>query len=714
MINNKLYFKTQLKGVSLLIFILLFNSCSFGRIFGLKKDEFMNKVLVKDYKFLSDVDYSKDSITQINRLGRGASYYMSFVYKDNDMRLFSNKLLYQEIQNKDSFYGPKATTQLLKQLLQEKDYIKTEAHALDYFDSYNIDNPQITKQLIEAMYWQKKDSQVLPYIDNLDRSNYSDYANYELDLLKCVSSARLGLEGWEDQYRGLFLNQSLSPILKRAYSFIDVYPEYGESFSKAEKSYFRALALGSAGDYYNAQRIIRPLLLNEDWVLSTKQSIINISKIIKSSRVITANLKPFMVAMNRLEGEVYNNALVSYSSLYFNIERFSSVVNLLEDNLDSIEFGKAKDDALWLYLLSLSHIDSDRIVSRLEFYMDKLSGDNYGTAILDHVITTLVQGRKWESIIALNDVIKDYGSVSDSSRLSWIISRIYYYDYIFIENKESEIRKFLDDIVLTDNYSYYSFLANALLKKESNLVLPLPPEKVEINTNDQWILGFLRYGLEDEALLFSKQVKNINYSVLIEVSRLLDKESKHLEALRFMGKNNVPLNTDSFSLYYPLPYKDNIVEVASMYNFPYVIYSGLIRTESGFDMDVVSVAGAIGLSQLMPDTAKEQAQNLGIKDYDLNDPETNILFGGSYLNWLIGKYDSIPLSCLAYNAGPGNVWSWQRLWGDLPDELFIEAVPFKETRDYFPKTLKASIYYGHEEFDLSPYEVVKKVFPNIY
>ena len=181
-----------------------------------------------------------------------------------------------------------------------------------------------------------------------------------------------------------------------------------------------------------------------------------------------------------------------------------------------------------------------------------------------------------------------------------------------------------------------------------------------------------------------------------------------------MGKNNVPLNTDSFSLYYPLPYKDNIVEVASMYNFPYVIYSGLIRTESGFDMDVVSVAGAIGLSQLMPDTAKEQAQNLGIKDYDLNDPETNILFGGSYLNWLIGKYDSIPLSCLAYNAGPGNVWSWQRLWGDLPDELFIEAVPFKETRDYFPKTLKASIYYGHEEFDLSPYEVVKKVFPNIY
>ena len=104
---------------------------------------------------------------------------------------------------------------------------------------------------------------------------------------------------------------------------------------------------------------------------------------------------------------------------------------------------------------------------------------------------------------------------------------------------------------------------------------------------------------------------------------------------------------------------------------------------------------------------------MGIDNHDLNDPDTNLLLGGSYLNWLLGKYSSLSLSCLAYNAGPGNVWQWQRGWGDLPDELFLEAAPFKETRDYVPKILKAAIFYGHEEFNVSPYDVVKGLFPNI-
>lgn len=713
MLLYKITSRRSIIQLTVLLIILLMNSCSFNRVYGLKKDDFLGKVARKDYHFILEVDYLKNSIKEINRLGDGASYYMSFVYKKNNMLLFSNKLLYQEIQNKNSYYGPKAASQLLKQLLQAKDYIKAEVHALDFFDLYKGSFPGIRKQLIEAIYWQKKDSQVIPFIENLDRLQFSDYANYELDMLKTVSSARLGIPTWENEFRELFFNQPISPLLKRAYSFIDYYPEYGKGFTDEEKQYFKAMALASGGDYKNSQEILRSIMLSEDWVFKTNQSIRNISKIIKNSRYITLNLKPFKYALDNTVAETRNSALVSYASLYFNKESYSSVIDILENSILDMSYGKTKDDAIWLYLLSLSHVGRDRVVSRLRYYVDQLTGESYSSDIIDHIITALVQNKEWDSILEIKDIVKKYGDTIDNSRISWILSRLYFHRYLRVDNISRQIELELDSIVTTDQYSYYSYIANALLKRESNLVLSEPDNIVELNDDDEWIQGFLSYGLEDEAIVFSKRVEKINYSVAIEVATLLDFEGKHLEALRFMSRSDVPLNKESFPLYYPLPYKDIIMEVSNTYNFPATLYTGLIRTESGFDMDVVSSAGAVGLSQLMPGTAIEQANDLGLGTPDLNDPDTNILLGGAYMNWLVDRFYTYAVSCMAYNAGPGNVWNWQRFWGDLPDELFIEAAPFKETRSYVPKILKAAIYYGHEEYDVTPYQVVKQIFPDI-
>ena len=695
------------------ILLLLFQSCSLYRVYGMKKEDFMIKVGSKDYNFLLEVDYLKNSIKEINRLGKGASYYMSFVYKNNDMLLFSNKLLYQEIQNKDSYYGPKAATELLKQLLRESDYVKTEAHALDFMELYKGDFPDIQKQLIEALYWQKKDEQVVPYIDNLDRNNYSDYANNELDMLRTVSSARLGIPSWVSEYKSLFLNQPLSPLLARAYSFIEFYPEYANSFSSNEKEYFRAISLASSGSYSDSQEILRSLMYTSDWIFSTEQSIKNISRIIKDSKYISLNLDSFKTAMLNAPENKYHNALVSYASLYFNKESFSDVVTLLEDEIDYMSFGSYKDDAIWLYLLSLSHVDRERIVLKLDFYLDKISDKEYLTDIIEFVITALVQNREWDSILELKDLVNKYGSIEDQSRISWILSRVYYYKFLDSDNIKKSIEKELESIVIKDNNSYYSYIANAMLKRESNLILDDPDVAIDLNNDDKWIDGFLTYGLEDEALLYSRQVKDLNYNVSISVGEYLTNENKHLETLRFLSRAKVPLNKESFPLYYPLPYKDKIVEVADSYGFNATLYSGLIRTESGFDMDVVSSAGAVGLSQLMPATAEEMAYDIGIKNPDLKDPSINILLGGEYINWLRLRFYTYPISFMSYNAGPGNVWNWQKLWGDLPDELFIEAAPFKETRDYVPKIIKAAIYYGHEEYNISPYNVIKLIFKDI-
>lgn len=125
------------------------------------------------------------------------------------------------------------------------------------------------------------------------------------------------------------------------------------------------------------------------------------------------------------------------------------------------------------------------------------------------------------------------------------------------------------------------------------------------------------------------------------------------------------------------------------------------RQESQFDRQIVSRAGARGLMQLMPGTARETAPSAGLS-YDpasLNDPVYNIRLGSTYFGQMMDLYGgSYVLAVAAYNAGPGNVNKWLRTIGDprLPgtDVLdWIERIPLSETRDYVHRVLENAVVY---------------------
>jgi soluble lytic murein transglycosylase len=129
---------------------------------------------------------------------------------------------------------------------------------------------------------------------------------------------------------------------------------------------------------------------------------------------------------------------------------------------------------------------------------------------------------------------------------------------------------------------------------------------------------------------------------------------------------------------------------------------GIIRQESSFDRAAVSHAGARGLMQLMPGTAREVAGRLGLP-YELGrltaDPNYNISLGASYLATLMGQWGgNAVLSAASYNAGAGNVSRWIRENGDprTPgvDVLqWIEAIPFTETRGYVQRVIENAVVY---------------------
>jgi soluble lytic murein transglycosylase len=119
-----------------------------------------------------------------------------------------------------------------------------------------------------------------------------------------------------------------------------------------------------------------------------------------------------------------------------------------------------------------------------------------------------------------------------------------------------------------------------------------------------------------------------------------------------------------------------------------------MRQESAFMWNAKSSAGALGLMQIMPRTGKQLAHGLALRRMDLLDPEQNIRLGSVYLRQLLKLFDgNATLATASYNVGPNRVKHFQGLYQRLPKDVWVEILPWKETRDYVKSvSLARSIY----------------------
>jgi len=151
---------------------------------------------------------------------------------------------------------------------------------------------------------------------------------------------------------------------------------------------------------------------------------------------------------------------------------------------------------------------------------------------------------------------------------------------------------------------------------------------------------------------------------------------------------------------FPMPHKQAVLQRAGQVNLDPAYVYGLIRQESRFIMDAQSAVGAAGLMQVMPDTARWTARKIGLQGFKpkhINDRDTNIAIGTSYLKLVLEAFDnSLPLAAAAYNAGPTRVRSWLEQTPERGVEaaVWAENVPFPETRDYVKKVLANATNYA--------------------
>lgn len=154
---------------------------------------------------------------------------------------------------------------------------------------------------------------------------------------------------------------------------------------------------------------------------------------------------------------------------------------------------------------------------------------------------------------------------------------------------------------------------------------------------------------------------------------------------------------DALELRFPLVHKEHISASALRNEIEPAWVFALIRQESAFISDALSSSGALGLMQLMPKTARQVGRKLKIRrlrSTDILDVKTNIRLGTNYLSGRYKYFDQHKvLATAAYNAGPHRVKQWLPDEGSIPADVWIDSIPFKETRNYVKNILAYLVIY---------------------
>ncbi|MGV8933640.1 MAG: transglycosylase SLT domain-containing protein [Gallionellaceae bacterium] len=258
-------------------------------------------------------------------------------------------------------------------------------------------------------------------------------------------------------------------------------------------------------------------------------------------------------------------------------------------------------------------------------------------------------------------------------------------------------------VELSHEYNFYGLLAKDELgytPVDSVMTVNYQPTFIDIEAMQaqpamQRTIALYRMDLRDEAAKeWSFAVRKLDDKQLLVASEVASRNQMYDRSINAADRT---VMLHDFNLRYPTPYRDSLQVRIQENNLEEAWVYGLMRQESRFVTQAKSNVGAAGLMQVMPATAHWIAQKLGIKDYRkaiLSQLETNLQMGTYYMKNVLSSLRNNPvLASAAYNAGPGRARKWL---ADKPLEgaIYIECIPFNETRSYVKKVMSNTVFYA--------------------
>jgi len=254
---------------------------------------------------------------------------------------------------------------------------------------------------------------------------------------------------------------------------------------------------------------------------------------------------------------------------------------------------------------------------------------------------------------------------------------------------------------LAKERSYYGFLAADYILKD--YVLADSPIKVADTEIKQLLMSkgfvvineFRAVNQEDKAQQYWWEVvRGFKRSKLLVAAKIAEQWQWHKHAIMAVAQAK---HWDDIELRFPIDYVDKIKQNAQLQGVDSALIYGLIRRESMFDEEANSPVGALGLMQVMPATGKQIAKEITFPWKSKNDllkASTNLRFGTYYYKQMIDKFSgNFALAVAAYNAGPTGVQRWIKIDRVYAADLWIETIPYKETREYVAAVLTYALIY---------------------
>lgn len=397
------------------------------------------------------------------------------------------------------------------------------------------------------------------------------------------------------------------------------------------------------------------------------------------------------------------------------------------------------DACIWYILTDALNENPQSAIPQFEKYIPLMNSPVYFDDVLDRLCQYLVSKRNWETLDKIYSLLAELKTGGTAiAQYAWILGRAAEENYYSGDsgggnssgsgnNNSNDSTDYYQLIYNNKNSSlYYRAMSGARL--DLNLVPDVLPEantKIKPRPEAEFLLGFTDYGAVNLALPYIREYENsLSIPELRLLAQALAKSGRTDQSLnlisRYMEREDFEPTRQDFILYYPRPFNDLIEKYADLAGINPAMLFALVRTESFFMPGAVSRSGAVGLTQLMPDTAADMAARIarrpGQQDYrtengiDLKNPETNIHIGSFYLNYLIETMGSPVSAIIAYNGGMGRARRWQAAGKELPEDLLLETVDIQETREFGRRVTAAAAVYGYLYYGLNMGEVIADIY----
>nr|WP_297349602.1 lytic transglycosylase domain-containing protein [uncultured Glaciecola sp.] len=344
-----------------------------------------------------------------------------------------------------------------------------------------------------------------------------------------------------------------------------------------------------------------------------------------------------------------------------------------------------------------------------EYWLIKSESLEQDPEVLRWHLTVLLKDQNWPSIINLIE------------KASPLLTRTHEYQYWLARSYAALGNEYkANDLFkqLAGERHYYGFLASARLGQSFSFQdNPLVIEKVVIDRVEQLPSAKRAFELKEleryhEARLEWRFVQQqLNDQERLASAVIAGQWGWHDQAI-FTFSSTGYLN--DVNRRFPMAYADILTKEALRNEIEPEWAFAIARRESSFMSDAVSSAKAFGLMQILPSTAR-YLEKRSVSDRSLMNPNTNAKLGNKYLRYLMDKVDNnMVLATASYNAGWSRVKSWLPISETIGADLWVETIPYRETRNYVKAVMAYKQIYQHQLFEISDSKIPKTIDNSVF